>query len=98
MGNSHPLSYVTGSEVNGSRPVGSGELGFEKPLGLCPGFRLEAPTYSIHTFFYFYLYIFLYLGLDGNPLFLRCPINLLFRNPQGLLNLSKSGSEPRHTL
>ena len=95
MGNSHPLSYVTGSEVNGSQPVGSGALGFEKPLGLCSGFQLEAPTYSIHTFSF--LFILFYLGLDGNHLFLRCPITLLFRNPQGLLNLSKPGLEPRHT-
>ena len=38
------------------------------------------------------------MGLDGNPLFLRCPITWVFKNTQGSLNVSKSGLEPRHTL
>ena len=73
-------------------------LGFEKPLELCPGFRLEDLTYSIHTFSFFFFTFFFKMGLVGNPFFLKCPITWVFRNTQGSLNISESGSEPRHTL
>ena len=81
-------------------------LGFERPLGLCSEFRLEDPTYFVHIcfcfcfifFFYLFIYLFIYLGLEGNPLFLWCLITLVFRSPHGLLDLSKPGLEPKHTL
>ena len=38
------------------------------------------------------------MGLDGNPLFYKVSHHLGVRNAQGLLNVSKSGPEPRHTL
>ena len=48
-------------------------LGVEKPLGLCSGFRLDDPTYSIHNPFYdffffafhFFLCFFIFLFLVG---------------------------------
>ena len=71
MGNFHLLSPVTGSEVNDSRPVVSGAFCFERPLGLCPGFRLEDPTYSVPMFILFFLFFFFHLGLEGNLLLFR---------------------------
>ena len=77
----HFLSHVAGSEVNDSRPIGFRALGFERPLGLCPAFRLDDPLILIHKPFFFYFFflffdffycfcIFVFkLGLDGNPLF-----------------------------
>ena len=38
------------------------------------------------------------MGLDGNPLFLKCPITWVFRNAQGSLKISKPGPKPRHTV
>ena len=45
----HPLSHVAGSEVNGSRPVGSGHYALKSPSDCARDFRLDDPTYSIHT-------------------------------------------------
>ena len=72
-----------------------------------PGIPIESShlfySYFLFFFFFFFLilnfyYLFIYLGLSGNPLFPRCPITLVFKDPQGLLNLGKGGSEPRHIL
>ena len=68
----HPLSHVAGSEVNGSRPVG-----FEKPLGLCPGIRLEDPLIPnhkllIYIYMYIYIYIYIYIYVYIFNLFIFC--------------------------
>ena len=61
MENFYPLSYVTSSEVNGSGQLAQG-IRLEKPLGLYPRFRLEAPLilFTISFLFFYFFYLFLY--------------------------------------
>ena len=65
-------------------------LGFERPLGLCSGFRLEDPTYSVPMFLLFFPFSFFFFNWCSKAIFfyLGCPITLVFRDSQGLLNLS----------
>ena len=80
----HPLSHVAGSEVNGSQPVGSGNLALKGPSDCARDSDWMIPIVIVierpiglclgsllddpHLLFFFYL------GLKGDPLFLRCPI------------------------
>ena len=64
MGNFHFLSPVTGSEVNDSRPVGSGHWALKGPSDCARDSDWKIPL-ILSQFFYFFI-----LGLKGNPLLL----------------------------
>ena len=74
MGNFHLLSPVTGSEVNDSRPVGSGHWALKGPSDCARDSDWKIPL-ILSLFFSFiiiiiilFMYLFFILGLEGNPL------------------------------
>ena len=104
----HLLSHVTGSEVNDSRPVGSGHQALIGPsdcardsdwiISLIP---IPIPIFVIFLFLFLFFYCFcifsFWLGLDGNPLLIRCPITQMVQISLGWSTLVV-GSALMHTL
>ena len=73
MGSFHLLSPVTGSEVNDSRPVGSGHWALKDPLDGARDFDWKIPLILSLYIFIFYIFFFSFfflfiLRLEGNPL------------------------------
>ena len=71
MGNFHLLSPVMGSEVNDSRPVGSGHWALNGPSDCAWDSDWKIPLILFLFFFSFAfsLLFFFIFGLEGNPIF-----------------------------
>ena len=66
----HLLSPVAGSEVNDSRPVGSGHWALKGPSDCARDSDWKIPLIlSLYFFSFFFFFFFIStLGLEGNPL------------------------------